>query len=208
MAMYTLIEINGDHLSDLLGKGIDVGMALQTIVRNTFNAPRVLEETDLYRVLRVVKQSGERYNDKPYPNYSKDSDLSLRIPEGAVIVKDGNKPEDASAVKSDLSGRPKWEEIMNMTTLEVYNHLSNSNAQWLDVTTALQKQIDTQNKTVATMARQIEQLHTRIEDLEDENAVEDVARSVKVLEKRMYEAETISSNDNVRIAALEAWRKS
>ena len=29
MAMYTLIEINGDHLSDLLGKGIDVGMALE-----------------------------------------------------------------------------------------------------------------------------------------------------------------------------------
>lgn len=58
MAMYTLIEINGDHLSDL--DTPELGNVLAAIVRNTFNAPALLDEHDLYRVIRVVRQSGER----------------------------------------------------------------------------------------------------------------------------------------------------
>jgi hypothetical protein len=73
MAMYTLIEINGDHLSDMLGK--PVGTVLAAIVRNTPNAPRVLEEFDLYRVLRVVKQSGERFETSAEYNVRKDREV-------------------------------------------------------------------------------------------------------------------------------------
>jgi hypothetical protein len=70
--MFTLIEINGDHLSDLERTTPEVGEAIAAIVRNTYNAPRVLEEFDLYRAIRVVGQSGERYETRAEFNVRED----------------------------------------------------------------------------------------------------------------------------------------
>jgi len=143
MAMFTLIEINGDHLSDLLGKGDDIGLVLQGIVRNTFNAPRLLDEHDLYRVLRVVKQSGESYVDKA-------------------------KAEAAAAHQA------------------VHHVMQDRGTpQWLDVTTALQKQIDVQARQISALVDGIDESTIMVEN--DDVRIDILSR---------------------RIDALEAWRKS
>jgi hypothetical protein len=65
MSTFTLIEINGDRLGDLQDDtNIDMAIKLSAIaecVRNPSNAPRLLEEYGLDRVIRFVHQSGERY---------------------------------------------------------------------------------------------------------------------------------------------------
>jgi hypothetical protein len=65
MATYTIIEFNGDHLSDLM-QGSDeedpknyLAGTLQAIIRNPHgNAERMLQSCDLYRVMRVLFQNG------------------------------------------------------------------------------------------------------------------------------------------------------
>ena len=63
MAMFTLIEINGDHLGDLESGNPDskmLGEVLAAVVRNPFNA-FLLEAHGFGRVIRVVKQTGEQH---------------------------------------------------------------------------------------------------------------------------------------------------
>ena len=63
MAMFTLIEINGDHINDLVDNiQLEAGMlgsVLQAVVRNTSSA-YLLEQYGLERVIRIVRQSGEQ----------------------------------------------------------------------------------------------------------------------------------------------------
>jgi hypothetical protein len=56
MAMFTLLEINNDHLSDL---EVDpLGRLLAAIVRNQSNVD-LLEAYGLHRAVRFIGQSGE-----------------------------------------------------------------------------------------------------------------------------------------------------
>jgi hypothetical protein len=57
MAMFTMFQINGDHLEDL--QDPNVGETLRNIASNPSNAQRSLEANDLYRVLTLVRQQGD-----------------------------------------------------------------------------------------------------------------------------------------------------
>jgi hypothetical protein len=181
--MFTLIEINGDHLSDMLGK--PVGTVLAAIVRNTSNAERLLDESELYRAIRVVGQSGERH------------------------------------VYSDGKGVPKWNEIMrNAQDLALNGALAREAAEKFNVrederveavlrtdgvkinpppetpmldTARLRLQMVAMNKEVEKLTRQMQSMDTRVEDVEDDNSIEEVAKRVDEVARR--------------VSALEQWRK-
>jgi hypothetical protein len=66
MATYTILEINGDHLADLVMDGDEVEAknylagVIQAIVRNPQgNAERLITSCELHRVLRVLYQNGD-----------------------------------------------------------------------------------------------------------------------------------------------------
>ena len=60
MAMFTLIEINGDHLSDIdIDKEV-FGAVLAAVVRNPSNAD-LLEQYGFHKAVRVVRQSGNPF---------------------------------------------------------------------------------------------------------------------------------------------------
>ena len=61
MACFTVIEINGDHTSDLETKDhleVQFGDVLRECIANPLNAPRLLDEHDLYRAVRLICQNG------------------------------------------------------------------------------------------------------------------------------------------------------
>ncbi len=64
MAMFTVIEINGDHLQDLVENGDSLALVLRRIAANRYGYEYQLEERGLDRVIRVVGQFGERMDPK------------------------------------------------------------------------------------------------------------------------------------------------
>ena len=75
MATFTIIEINGDHISDLEGDDPNsFGSVLAAVVRNPSNAV-FLERCGYHRAIRVVRQQGNPEPSKadntcPECNYS------------------------------------------------------------------------------------------------------------------------------------------
>jgi hypothetical protein len=59
MATYTLIEFNGDHIVDMIGKGDELGPLLRNCISNPLNAPDLLEQYGYDRVIRVICQNGD-----------------------------------------------------------------------------------------------------------------------------------------------------
>jgi hypothetical protein len=59
MATYTLIEFNGDHIVDIIGKGDELGPLLRNCISNPFNAPDLLERHGYDRAIRVISQNGD-----------------------------------------------------------------------------------------------------------------------------------------------------
>ena len=64
MAMYTLIEINGDHIGDLCMQKDNpeapedyLAHVIAAVVRNPSNA-HLLEQCGIHRAVRIVRQSG------------------------------------------------------------------------------------------------------------------------------------------------------
>lgn len=64
MAMFTVIEINGDHLQDLDDRRDDLALVLRRISSNRLGYEHLLVECELDRVIRVVGQFGERMDPK------------------------------------------------------------------------------------------------------------------------------------------------
>lgn len=64
MAMFTVIEINGDHVQDLVDNEADLARVLRNIVSNRLGHEHQLAECGFDRAIRVVGQFGERMDPK------------------------------------------------------------------------------------------------------------------------------------------------
>jgi uncharacterized protein YoxC len=112
-----MIETNSDEIADL-------DDALRTLTKNQMATDKGLTATDTRadNIINEAMKLGIRVHALELKAIAQGE---LRVPPGVVFVADGNKPEDASGVKSDMSGRPKWNEIMRNAQDLVLNDASN-----------------------------------------------------------------------------------
>ena len=97
MSMYTLLEVNNDHI-DELASNPGLGDCIMRMCRTPHNAQQIRWDYDIVNVIRVVGQTGEH-------TYADDiKQCWLWKPDTLLRDTVRNKPEDKSGVNKPFAG--------------------------------------------------------------------------------------------------------
>jgi hypothetical protein len=108
MAMFTLIEINGDHLTDI--ESHEFGFVLAAVVRNPSNAKRLFGD-DYNHAVRVLKQSGEPYSEYPMYQCPRCTSINLEVD---IRTTAKLSQQDGNLETSEIIGDHEWDDNSTM----------------------------------------------------------------------------------------------